>query len=49
MGCSCQKPAGAAGPSSFQVKKPDGTVVSYRTKVEAQAAAKRSGGTCQNC
>lgn len=48
MACACGK-KGAASPSSYTVKKPDGTVVAYRTKVEAQAAAKRLGGKCANC
>lgn len=50
MACGCgNKSAGANTPSSFQVRKPDGTVVAYRTKVEAQAAAARLGGKCTNC
>jgi hypothetical protein len=49
MGCNCQKPAGQSGPSSYQVRKPDGATVSYRSQVEAQAAAKRTGGVCVNC
>ena len=48
MGCACNK-GKTSTPSSFQVRKPDGTVVAYRTKVEAQAAATRVGGKCTNC
>jgi hypothetical protein len=51
MGCNCGKgnAAQAAGPSSYTVRKPDGTTVAYRSKVEAEAAAKRTGGNCTNC
>lgn len=50
MGCACGNKSGAsATPSSFQVRKPDGSTVAYRTKVEAQAAASRLGGKCVNC
>lgn len=49
MGCSCNKSGAAATQSSYTVRKPDGTSVSYRSKVEAEAAAKRTGGSCTNC
>lgn len=49
MACSCGNKGNSTTPSSFQVRKPDGTVVAYRTKVEAQAAAARLGGKCTNC
>lgn len=51
MACSCKggSSSGVTSPSSFQVRKPDGTTVSYRSKVEAQAAAQRTGGRCLNC
>lgn len=44
MGCACG--SGKNGkPASYVVKSPDGTTKSYRTEVEAVAAAKRVGGT----
>lgn len=50
MACSCgSKGSGATGasstPKSYTVKASDGTTKSYRTEVEAVAAAKRVGGT----
>lgn len=45
MGCNCGNKAGTA-PKSFVVTDPKaGTNKSYRTEVEAIAAAKRVGGT----
>lgn len=49
MACSCNSGSKGAGPSSFTVKKPDGTTIAYRSKVEAEAAAKRLAGKCVNC
>jgi len=43
MGCACQ--GGSSKPQSYVVTKPDGTKQSYRTEVEAIAAARRVGGT----
>lgn len=46
MGCNCGNKSGAgSAPKSFVVKNPDGTTRSYRTEVEARAAAQRTGGT----
>lgn len=44
MACNCGKKNGAA-PSSYVVTSPDGSKKSYRTEVEAIAAAKRVGGS----
>lgn len=43
MGCSCQKPKAVA--KTYVVTSPDGTKKSYKTEVEATAAARRVGGT----
>jgi hypothetical protein len=43
MGCSCGK--GKTAPKSYVVRAPDGTTKTYKTEVEATAAAKRVGGT----
>lgn len=43
MGCSCQKPKTAA--KTYVVTAPNGEKKTYKTEVEATAAAKRVGGT----
>lgn len=43
MGCSCQDKKKA--PSTYVVRSPDGSTKTYKTEVEATAAAKRVGGT----
>jgi hypothetical protein len=43
MACSCQK--NKTAPKSYVVKSPDGSTKTYRTEVEATAAARRVGGT----
>lgn len=46
MACACGKGKNTDGSAkSYVVKSPDGTTKSYRTEVEAAAAAKRVGGT----
>lgn len=45
MGCGCGKRGASSTVKSYTVKAPDGTKKSYRTEVEATAAAKRVGGT----
>lgn len=42
-GCNCGNKAKST-PTAYIVKKPDGTSSSYRTEVEAAAAAKRTPG-----
>ncbi len=42
MGCNCGNKK--SGPTSYTVRKPDGSTTSYRTEVEAAAAAKRTPG-----
>lgn len=44
MGCACQN-KGPKLVKSYTVTSPDGTKKSYKTEVEASAAAKRVGGT----
>lgn len=44
MACNCGN-SGSSAPSSYTVTKPDGSKVTYRTEVEAVAAARRVGGT----
>jgi hypothetical protein len=44
MPCACNANA-KGGQSSFVVTKPDGSKQSYKTEIEAKAAAKRTGGT----
>jgi hypothetical protein len=46
MGCACNSSKGGApAPKAYVVTLPDGQKKSYRTEVEAIAAAKRVGGT----
>lgn len=45
MACACGSKKDAAQPSSYTVKSPDGTESAYRTKIEAEAAAKRVSGS----
>jgi hypothetical protein len=45
MGCNCGNKGTSSVPKSFVVKNPDGSTKSYRTEVEARAAAQRTGGT----
>lgn len=45
MGCNCGANKGTSTPKSYVVTAPDGTKTSYRTDIEAIAAAKRVGGT----
>jgi hypothetical protein len=46
MGCSCQKGKAADGkPKSYTVTAKDGKKTSYRTEVEAAAAARRLEGS----
>lgn len=46
MACACGKKGGAtAAAKSYVVTDPNGSKKTYRTEVEAAAAAKRSGGT----
>lgn len=45
MGCNCGTKSGSTAPKSYVVTSPDGTKKTYRTDVEAIAAAKRVGGT----
>lgn len=47
MGCNCGANK-SSKPTSWVVTSPDGTTKSYRTEVEAVAAAKRVGGTYRN-
>jgi len=48
MACSCGKNAnGTAKPKSYTVTAHDGKKTSYRTEVEAAAAAKRLQGSYQ--
>lgn len=44
MACNCGSNKTTA-PKSYTVTAPDGTKTSYRTDIEAIAAAKRVGGT----
>lgn len=44
MACACNN-KGKTAPKSYTVTSPDGTKKSYRTEVEATAAARRVGGT----
>jgi hypothetical protein len=41
MGCSCNSGAGA---STIKVLAPNGSVTTWRTQAEADAAAERTGG-----
>jgi hypothetical protein len=41
MGCSCQQNSKNSG---YTVRKGDGTIVTYSTQTEAEAAALRYGG-----
>lgn len=43
MACSCQTGKTGSAPL-YQVKKSDGTIVTYKTQTEATAAALRLGG-----
>lgn len=43
MACACQ--SGKSAPQNYTVTAPGGAKTSYRTEVEAAAAAKRVGGT----
>jgi hypothetical protein len=43
MACSCANKKNASG--LWTVTKPDGTKSTYRTEIEARAAAVRVGGT----
>lgn len=45
MGCGCNSGPVAMAPAAWIVSKPDGTHVSYRTEVEASAAALRTPGS----
>ena len=46
MACACgKKSGGTAAPRSYVVTLPGGGKKTYRTEVEAVAAAKRLGGT----
>lgn len=47
MACACGKKSGSSGsaPRSYVVTVPGGGKKTYRTEVEAVAAAKRLGGT----
>jgi hypothetical protein len=44
MACACGKNKTASN-STFVVTKPNGERVTFKTEVEAAAAAKRAGGT----
>lgn len=44
MACSCSKPSTSSS-TSYVVKAPDGSTKTYRTEMEAKAAASRVGGT----
>lgn len=43
MGCACN--GGSSATKSYVVTKPDGSKVTYKTEIEASAAAQRFGGT----
>lgn len=45
MACACGSKNNTTQPSSYTVKSPDGTLTAYRTKIEAEAAAKRVSGS----
>lgn len=44
MACACGK-KNTTQPTSYTVNNPDGTQSAYRTKIEAEAAAKRVAGS----
>ena len=45
MPCACNSSPKNGTPKSFTVTAPDGKKSSYKTEIEAKAAAKRTGGT----
>ncbi len=45
MACACGNNKSAQSSSTFVVTKPNGERNTYKTEVEAAAAAKRTGGT----
>ena len=45
MACSCGKGSTGSAPKSYVVKDPSGATKTYRTEIEAKAAARRVGGT----
>lgn len=45
MPCACNSSPKGGTQKSFTVTQPNGTKTSYKTEIEAKAAAKRTGGT----